>query len=121
MEGRSMTTMQRRSTTSQAPKREANLPRWIDWLVVAVVLAISAFSLVATVGSGALNVSSTSSDTPWSWYLVRSAGMTAYPLRAASMLGGLFLSSRILKDWSPGPLTLLLHATTSWLAVVLSA
>jgi len=51
---------------------------------------------------------------------VRSAGMVAYALLALSMLWGLFLSSRVLKNWSPGPLTLLLHAATSWLAVVLS-
>src|SRR5439155_20015438 len=91
-----------------------------DWLMVIVIMVISAFSLVAAAGSGAFNVS-LAGDTKWNWYLVRSAGMTAYTLLAASMLWGLFLSSRILKDWSPGPLTLLLHATTSWLAVVLSA
>ncbi len=112
--------MQKRTTLTQSPRREG-LPGWIDWLIVLVIVIIAAVSFVATIGSGAFNVSLASSDTRWSWYLVRSAGMTAYTLLAASMLWGLFLSSRILKDWSPGPLTMLLHATTSWLAVVLSA
>ncbi len=44
--------------------------------------------------------------------------MTGYTLLAGSMLWGLFLSSRVIKDWLPGPLSLLLHATTSWLALV---
>jgi methionine sulfoxide reductase heme-binding subunit len=112
-------TQQKRGAVAESPQRQG-LPRWIDWMMVVVILAISAFSLAATVGSGVFDVS-LAGDTKWSWYLVRSAGMTAYTLLAASMLWGLFLSSRILKDWSPGPLTLLLHATTSWLAVVLSA
>jgi len=108
-----------RPEVNQLP-RVAGLPRWIDWLIIAVILAISAVSLVATLNSGVFSVSLVG-DTQWSWYLVRSAGMSAYTLLAASMLWGLFLSSRVLKDWSPGPLTMLLHATTSWLAVVLSA
>jgi sulfoxide reductase heme-binding subunit YedZ len=41
-------------------------------------------------------------------------------LLAASTLWGLFLSSRVIKDWSPGPVSLLMHATVSWLAVVLA-
>ena len=111
--------VQRRSTLAR-PVQVASLPRWVDWLVVAVILSISAFSLVSAAASGAFGTTLVG-DNQWSWYLVRSAGMVAYTLLAASMLWGLFLSSRILKDWSPGPLSMLLHATTSWLAVVLSA
>ncbi len=89
-------------------------------MIVLVILVVAGFSLLYAVQSGAFGLSP-ATDTQWSWHLVRSAGMTAYSLLAASMLWGLFLSSRILKDWSPGPLSLLLHATTSWLAVVLAA
>jgi methionine sulfoxide reductase heme-binding subunit len=51
---------------------------------------------------------------------VRAAGMTAYSLLAASTIWGLFLSSRAIANWTPGPVSLLFHATVSWLALVLS-
>src|SRR5260221_11243387 len=102
------------------PPRKAVLPRWVEWLLLLIVVSVGAISLVYTVRSGVLGVSLTGDNTQWSWYLVRSAGMVAYALLAASMLWGLFLSSHVLKNWSPGPLTLVLHAATSWLAVVLS-
>ncbi len=109
--------MQKRNTLAQA---QQGIPGWIDWLITAVILVIAGFSFVAAMASGAF-AGSLASDAQWSWHLVRSAGMIAYLLLAASTLWGIFLSSHVLKDWSPGPLTLLLHATTSWLAVVLAA
>jgi sulfoxide reductase heme-binding subunit YedZ len=109
--------MQKRSALTRTSQ---GIPGWIDWLIAVVILGIAGFSFFSTMASGAFAVSLTN-DSQWSWHLVRSAGMVAYTLLAASTLWGLFLSSRILKDWSPGPLTLLLHATTSWLAVVLAA
>jgi predicted ferric reductase len=47
--------------------------------------------------------------------------MTAYILFTVSTLWGLALSSKIVKDWSPGTLSLLLHTTVSWLGVVFAA
>ncbi len=96
------------------------LPGWIDWLVLLVALLIAAFSVAWTIGSGTFSVSLVD-DQLWSWHLVRACGLIAYTLLASSTLWGVFLSSRLIKDWSPGPLSLLLHATTSWLAVVFSA
>ena|SRR5438045_3370519 len=114
--------MHNRKTLTHVPQRQGSsgLPRWVDGLLIVVILAISAVSLISTVTSGAFSTSLTT-DTQWSWHLVRSAGMASYTLLAASMLWGLFLSSKVLKDWSPGPLTMVLHAATSWLAVVLAA
>lgn len=57
-------------------------------------------------------------DNTLSWHLVRSGGITAYALTTASMVWGLFISSKVVKDWSPGIVSMLLHATLSWLAVV---
>src|SRR5438876_9961757 len=111
--------MQTRNALAQ-PSSKVSLPRWVDWILIAIILAVSAVSLLSTLNSGVLSVSLVG-DSQWSWYLVRSAGMMAYGLLAASMIWGLFLSSHLLKDWSPGPLTMVLHATTSWLAVVLCA
>src|SRR5690349_21768789 len=101
------------------PVRVASTSKWLDWLIVFIVTVISAASLLYTYSTGAFTIS-LSSDAQWSWYLVRSTGMIAYTLMAASMIWGLVLSSHILKDWTPGPLSMLFHATTSWLAIVLS-
>ena len=68
--------------------------------------------------SGFLNTSLLE-DQSLSWHLVRSSGITAYILMTISMIWGLALSSRIVKDWSPGTLSMLLHASISWLAVCL--
>lgn len=53
------------------------------------------------------------------WYFIRSAGITSYILLSASVIWGLALSSRVVKDWSPGVLSMLLHSTLSWLALVI--
>jgi predicted ferric reductase len=110
--------MQTRSALTQ-PANKVIIPHWVDWLMIVIIVAVSGLSLISTLNSGIFSVSLVGND-QWSWYLVRSAGMMAYGLLAASMFWGIFLSSHLLKDWSPGPLTLLLHATTSWLAVALS-
>ena len=111
--------IQRRRAPTAAPRPVRPLPGWLDWLVLLVALLIAAASVLWTVQAGTFNVS-LSNDQLWSWHLVRACGLIAYALLAASTLWGVFLSSRVIKDWSPGPLSLLLHATTSWLAVVFS-
>lgn len=87
--------------------------------MLAVAVVIAGVSIVYTAQVGAFNVS-LSQDALWAWHLSRASGMVAYSMLAASTLWGIFLSSRVIKDWSPGPLSLLLHATTSWLAVIFS-
>lgn len=104
-------------TAVEAPK--ANNLGWIDWAAALVVGLASVGMLAYTLSSGVLNVS-LFDTAKWSWYLVRAAGLTAFLLLTASTIWGIFLSSHLIKDWSPGPVSLLLHATTSWLAVVLS-
>ena len=59
-------------------------------------------------------------DVSLSWHLVRATGITAYGLLTLSMMWGIALSSRIVKSWSPGPVSMLLHGTVSWLALALS-
>jgi sulfoxide reductase heme-binding subunit YedZ len=111
--------VQRRRSSGTVQRTTRPLPGWIDWLVLLVALVIAAISILWTIRSGTFNVSLTE-DQLWSWHLVRACGLIAYTLLAASTLWGVFLSSRVIKDWSPGPLSLLLHATTSWLAVIFS-
>lgn len=101
-----------------APPKSA-VPHWVDWLVGLMVAGVSLGALAIWANAGLLNF--TVFDTPqWSWFIVRAAGLTAFLLLAASMVWGVFLSSHIVKDWVPGPASMLLHATTSWLAVALS-
>jgi len=57
-------------------------------------------------------------DQSMTWQLIRSSGMSAYILFTMSTVWGLALSSKIVKDWSPGTLSMLLHATVSWMGVV---
>lgn len=54
------------------------------------------------------------------WHLVRSSGIVAYALLLASTVWGLLISSQFIKDWSPGPVSMTLHNTVSWLALVFS-
>jgi sulfoxide reductase heme-binding subunit YedZ len=95
------------------------LPRWIDWIVLLIVMGVSAYTIASVTLTGAFWLP-LASDVRLSWHLVRAAGLTAYGLLAVSTVWGLFLSSRVIKDWSPGPVSLLLHASASWLAVILS-
>jgi len=113
----------KKAMTEQArsPRKthQVEIPAWIDALIlIAVVVSMAAALFVAArLGAFELNLAT---DTKLSWHLVRTAGITAYTLLAASTLWGLILASRIIKDWSPGPMALLIHTTVSWLAVGLS-
>jgi methionine sulfoxide reductase heme-binding subunit len=105
-------------TTDAAPTQATPSSR-IDWIIFLVVLAVSILTFSAMWPS--LNTSTLlAQGSKVSWYFVRAAGLSAYALLAASTVWGLFLTSRIIADWSPGPMSMLFHASTSWLAVVLS-
>lgn len=97
---------------------EPELPRRIDGLIGALIGGIAFGGVVVWAASGFLNLAAFNSD-QWSWFIVRAAGLTAFLMLAASMVWGVFVSSRIIKDWVPGPASMMFHATTSWLAVVL--
>jgi methionine sulfoxide reductase heme-binding subunit len=106
----------RASNPAEIQKPASTVPWWIDWIILVVSIgAIGIFTAAQTIGSGV----SLTTDTRLSWHLVRAAGLTAYTLLSASTLWGIFLASRVIKDWSPGQLSLVLHATASWLGVLL--
>ncbi len=94
------------------------IPRWVDGLILVIVVAVAVVAIGYYVQAGTFG-SSLADDQNVSWHMVRSAGLTAYILLGASTLWGVFLATRAIKDWSPGPVSLLLHASASWLAVVL--
>jgi len=92
--------------------------KWTDIGVMfasVIVIGLSAAWLFASgTFSFALN-----QDEKLVWHLVRSSGMVAYVLLLASTVWGLFISSQFVKDWSPGPVSMTLHSTVSWLALLL--
>lgn len=86
----------------------------IDSLSLAFSLGVLAFVAAWTLHGGFLT---RLVDDSMIWQLIRSSGLTAYILFTLSTLWGLALSSKIVKDWSPGTLSLLLHSGVSWLGV----
>ncbi len=96
-----------------------SVPRQIDLLSALLVGVIALIAVIYGIQMGLISFTVFDSA-QWAWYLVRAAGLTGFLMLAASMLWGIFLSSHILKNWVPGTISLLFHATTSWLAVVLT-
>jgi predicted ferric reductase len=93
---------------------------WLDTLsLIFSMVMVGLFAVWTVQGDYATNL--LESDRSMTWQFIRSSGMTAYILFTVSTLWGLALSSKIVKDWSPGTLSMLLHTTVSWLAVGFAA
>ncbi len=92
--------------------------RWMDTIALFFSIVVIALAFVGLGQTGMFSLA-LDQDQNLSWHLIRSAGITAYILLTISVLWGLALSSRIVKDWSPGVLSLLMHSTISWLALAL--
>lgn len=92
--------------------------KWTDIgtiFVSLIVIGVSAWWMIRSdVFSFALY-----DDEKLAWHLVRSSGMVSYMLLLASTVWGLFISSQFVKDWSPGVVSVTLHSTVSWLALLL--
>jgi len=56
-------------------------------------------------------------DPKTAWHITRATGVVAYLLLTAAAVWGLALSSKIIKEAVPAPLTLDMHNTLSWLAI----
>lgn len=54
------------------------------------------------------------------WYLSRASAIMAYLFLTASVLWGLALSTKIVREWVAPPLALALHNVTSWTAIGLA-
>jgi methionine sulfoxide reductase heme-binding subunit len=95
-----------------------NSTRNTDLLVLAASLIVLGLSAAWMINGGMFSVA-LENDQKLSWHLVRSSGIVAYVLLLTSTIWGLLLSSQSVKDWSPGPVSLTLHSTISWLALLL--
>ena len=92
--------------------------RWKDIIVMIASLLVIGVSVWWLVSKGVFSFA-LDQDQKLSWHLVRSSGIVAYVLLLASTVWGLFISSQFISDWSPGPVSLTLHSTISWLALLL--
>lgn len=93
--------------------------RNLDRLVWVVSLAVIALGAIWVFQSGMFSTRLTA-DTKLAWHLVRSSGIVAYVMLLGSTVWGLVMSAQFLKNWSPGPISMTMHSTISWLALVLS-
>lgn len=91
--------------------------KWLD--TIALILSGAVISITAwwLLNSGFFN--SLATDERLTWHLIRALGIAAYILLTASMIWGLFISTQFVKNWSPGALSVTMHSTISWLALVL--
>lgn len=103
-------------SVSRRTEKSSGIPAWVDWVILFMIVAASAISVNWIINTGVPGTALTG-DSLLSWHIARSAGITSYMLLLASTLWGLFLTTRVIKDWTPGTVSLLLHATVSWLAV----
>ncbi|MBK8024528.1 MAG: ferric reductase-like transmembrane domain-containing protein [Chloroflexi bacterium] len=92
---------------------------WQDRLSVLFILIIVIGTIGLFVASGTLSLSF-ADDAKLVWHLIRSSGIVAYLLLSAATLWGLLVSSQMIKTWSPGPVSMALHSTLSWMALLLS-
>ena len=94
-----------------------NESRWIDGLSLVLSVVVMALAGLWLTQTGAFSTS-LFTNSRMTWYITRAAGITAYILLTLSVLWGLALNFSAVKNWSPGPLTMVLHATISWLALL---
>jgi predicted ferric reductase len=92
--------------------------KWTDRLVMTFSLIVITLSAWWMIRSGVFNFTLLE-DQKLAWHLTRSAGIVSYVLLLASTVWGLFVSNQLLRDWSPGPVSMTLHSTISWLAILL--
>lgn len=94
--------------------------RVMDVFIVVFSLATVAISFGLGIRGGLFAVS-LAEDELIVWHLIRSSGIFAYILLTASMVWGLLLSNQLVKNWSPGVVSISIHSTLSWLGLLLSA
>jgi DMSO/TMAO reductase YedYZ heme-binding membrane subunit len=97
---------------------KTNSTKKTDLLVILASLIVIGVSAVWMINSGMFRIA-LNEDAKLSWHLVRSSGIVAYVLLLASTVWGLFISAQFVKDWSPGPVSMTIHSTISWLSLLL--
>ncbi len=94
-----------------------NETHWLDNLSLMFSVLVAGWAAAWLIRSGTFDAGFVARDN-LTWYLIRAAGITGYILITLSVIWGLALSSSAVKNWSPGPLTMVIHATISWLGLL---
>jgi len=84
---------------------------------LALVILLVAFTLVVLNSSAFREWFTRAVGSPGeqvAWYTSRASGIVSYLLLSGSMAWGLVLSSKIIKEVTPAPVTLALHNAISW-------
>jgi sulfoxide reductase heme-binding subunit YedZ len=97
-----------------------NETHWMDSLSLVFSLLVVGLAGAWLVRSGTFENRFAASDN-LTWYLIRASGITSYIMLTLSVIWGLALSSSAVKNWSPGPLTMTLHSSISWLGLLFGA
>ncbi|MBL8145967.1 MAG: ferric reductase-like transmembrane domain-containing protein [Anaerolineae bacterium] len=93
---------------------------WMDRLAFLFSVIVIGAAATWIIQNGLFSPALSQSDN-WAWYVIRASGLTAYILLTVSILWGMALSSKIFKNWSPGPLSMVLHSGLSWIALAFAA
>ena len=93
--------------------------KWTDFAAIIMSLVVIVASVGWVVNSKMFEFS-LSEDSKLSWHLIRSSGIVAYALLVSSTVWGLFISSKFVKDWSPGPVSLSLHSALAWVSILVA-
>jgi sulfoxide reductase heme-binding subunit YedZ len=97
-----------------------NDSHWMDTVSFVFSLLVAGLAGVWLVSSGSFETSVVTSGN-LTWYLIRASGISAYVMFTLSVIWGLALTSSAIKDWSPGPVSMVIHATISWLSLIFAA
>ncbi len=92
----------------------------MDWLAFLFSAGVIGAAGVWIVQHGLFSPTLAQTDN-WTWYIIRASGLMAYVLLTVTTLWGLALSSKLIRNWSPGPLSMVMHSTLSWLALSFAA
>ncbi|MEM7533250.1 MAG: hypothetical protein AAF639_13800 [Chloroflexota bacterium] len=96
--------------TDYTPATVAGVGLILLLLWVSILMPLSATSNIPLIASEKL-----------AWYLTRTSGTIAYLLLSASTIWGLILSTKVVKDIVPAPITMAMHNYLSWTSIGFTA
>ncbi|HEX2620014.1 MAG TPA: hypothetical protein VHL11_07700 [Phototrophicaceae bacterium] len=91
--------------------------KWSDIVIMLLSLVVIGGSILWMLWSTKLF--DLNQDTRLSWHLIRATAISGYLLVAGSTIWGLFVSSQLVKNWSPGIISMSMHSAMSWLGLLL--
>jgi hypothetical protein len=105
-----------------APRNTAGSEQKLSGLERMILFSVTgAVFICATLGMWTVNLLSLDSllgmPYNWPWYVSRSTALVAYLLLTGSVVWGLILSTKIVKEVTPPPLAMSIHNFISWLAL----